>query len=304
MNQARSASIVVEGVQVAQQVEGDLEVTVGQRRGLRDERLEHEPLGVGAGGGDDVVLHAGEDGPGVRPLVDAALEPARDAADHVLLAEAQHRELVVRVEQPGLLVPGVAPGQQVAHRLHELVHRRPLDDGLDRQAGDEAGHAELVHLLELAGVVGEQALGDQLEQDVVVALEGGEDVGVGLQRGEPVLAEVARAAARLAALLDGAGGVPGAEGLGAGGARLQHPPGVLVAALLDRAGAGEHLVQLPGDDLLREVEGVRPRDERQQAALVHAVVEEHLLLVGRRSPRTGGGARSSGWRWRAPPSTR
>ena len=41
-------------------------------------------------------------------------------------------------------------------------------------------------------------------------------------------------------------------------------------------------MQLTGDDLLREVEGVRPRDERQQPALVHAVVEEHLLLVGRR----------------------
>ena len=150
-----------------------------------------------------------------------ALEPAGHAGEHVLLAEAQHRELVVGVEQPGLLVPLVAAGQHVLDPLEQLVHRGPLEHRLDREPGHEADHAELVHLLELARVVGEQPLGDELQQHVVVALEGGEHVGVGLERGEPVGREVARAAARLAALLDGAGGVPGAERLGAGGARLQ-----------------------------------------------------------------------------------
>ena len=38
-------------------------------------------------------------------------------------------------------------------------------------------------------------------------------------------------------------------------------------------------MQLPGDDLLREVQGVVLGDEGEQAPLVHAVVEEELLLV-------------------------
>ena len=88
-----------------------------------------------------MVLDQGEHLARVHPLVDAALEPAGDAGQHVLLAEAQHRELVLRVEQPGLLVPLVAAGQQVADPLDELVHARPLDHRLDRQAGDEPDHA-------------------------------------------------------------------------------------------------------------------------------------------------------------------
>ena len=125
---------------------------------------------------------------------------------------------------PGLVVPLLPAGQHVLDPLEQLVHAGALDDRLDGHPGDEADHAELVEVLEVAGVVGEQPLGDQLEQHVVVALERGEHVGVGLERGEPVDGEVPRAAARLAALLDRAGGVPGAERLGAGGARLELAP--------------------------------------------------------------------------------
>ena len=88
--------------------------------------------------------------PGFMPVVDAALEPAGDPGQHVLLAEPQHRQLVVGVEQPGLLVPLVAAGQQVLDPLEQLVHAGPLDDGLDGQPGHEADHAELVEVLELA----------------------------------------------------------------------------------------------------------------------------------------------------------
>ena len=240
-------------------------------------------------GGDDVVLDAREHLAGVHLGVDAALEPPGDSGEHVLLAEAQHRQLVVGVEQPGLLVPVVAAGQHVADPLDQLVHVGPLDDRLDGQAGDEPDHAELVEVLEVAGVVGQQPLGDQLQQHVVVALERREHVGVGLERGEPVDREVARAAARLAALLDGAGGVPGAERLGAGRARLQLAPGVLVVC-----DAGEDVVQLADDDLLGEVQRVGPGEQREQPALVDAVVEEQLLLVVARWPRTGA-ARSAYW---------
>ncbi len=124
-----------------------------------------------------------------------------------------------------------------------------------------ADHAELVQVLELARVVGQQALRDELQQDVVVALEGGEDVAVGLERGEPVDGQVSGPAARLPALLDHPGGVPGGERLGPGGAGLQ-----LTARPRVVLGAGEDVVQLGADDVLREVQRVRARDQRQQQA--------------------------------------
>ena len=66
---------------------------------LYDWTVEHQPLHVGAGGGDDVVLDPGEDRARVHPAVDAALEPARDGGQGVLLAPPEHGELVVRVQQ-------------------------------------------------------------------------------------------------------------------------------------------------------------------------------------------------------------
>ena len=72
----------------------------------------------------------------------------------------------------------------------------------ERLAGHELRHAERVELAERVLVVGQQVLGRELQQDRVVALEGREDVGVGLQRGEAARAQVARAAAGLAAALD------------------------------------------------------------------------------------------------------
>ena len=169
---------------------------------------------------------------GVHAGVDAALEPPRDAGELVLLAEPQHRQVVVGVEDAGLVVPPVAAGQHVLDALEQLVHAGPLDDGLDGHPGDEADHAELVEVLEVAGVVGQQALGDQLEQHVVVALERGEDVGVGLERGEPV---DARGSPRRRTPR----GTPGScrvacqvpSDLGAGGPRLQLAPGLLVVAI-------------------------------------------------------------------------
>ena len=49
-------------------------------------------------------------------------------------------------------------------------------------------------------------------------------------------------------------------------------------------------MQLRGDDLLGEVQRVRPGQQREQPPLVHAVVEEQLLLVGSTWPRTGAAA--------------
>ena len=68
--------------------------------------------------------------------------------------------------------------------------------------GDERHHLPRVELLEMVLVVGQDALGGEHHQHRVVALEGGEDVGVGLQRGESVDGHVAGPAAALAAGLD------------------------------------------------------------------------------------------------------
>ena len=77
----------------------------------------------------------------------------------------------------------------------------------DDVARDRAG----IRVRELLRVVGEQALGDELQQHVVVALEGHVDVEVGAQPDEAVLGEEAGAAARLARLLQGVERVPGAR---------------------------------------------------------------------------------------------
>ena len=263
--------------QVAEHAQRDLVVAVDHGRELVDEALQHEPLDVRAAGGDHVVLHAAEHVDRVHALVHAPLQPPGDPGEDVLLAPAEHRELVLRVEQPGLLVPAVvlAAGQHVLDPLQQLVRAGALEHGVDGQAGDEPHHAELVEVAEAGGVVGEQALGDQLQQDVVVALEGGEHVGVGAQRAEPVGHQVAGAAAGLAALLDGPAAVPGAERLGAGGQRLEGAP-----LTVRRVGGREHVVQLGEQLLLGEVQRVGLGEQRQQPALVHAVVEEQLLLVG------------------------
>ena len=232
--------------------------------------------------------------PGRSRCVDAALEPPGDAGEHVLLAPAEHRQLVVagRAARP----PGPTsspPGSTSVIRSSSLCTAVRSMTVSTRQAGDEADHAELVEVLELARVVGEQALGDQLQQDVVVALEGGEDVGVGLERGEPVRREVAGAAARLAALLDGPGRVPGAERLGAGGQRLQLRRG----ARRRRRWPEKTVVQLRRPAAPARSAARRSRaSSGQQPPLVHAVVEQQLPPRRVRRRRTGGAGRRSGWR--------
>ena len=65
----------------------------------------------------------------------------------------EHREVVLGVEQPGLLVPPVVTtGQDVLDPLQQLVDVGLLDHRLDGQAGDEPDHAERVQVAE--GVAG------------------------------------------------------------------------------------------------------------------------------------------------------
>ena len=199
---------------------------VVDRLELADECLEDLALDVGPRRRDHVVLALVEDVEGLLARVDPALEPAGDAGDHVLLPPAQEAELVIAVEQVVLVL--AARDEIVGESLDDLPDRGPLDHRLVHLAGDEADRADRVELAELVAVVGQESLGDELEEDRVVAFEGGEDVGVRPELSEPVLAQVARAAAALAAGLDRLDRVPCGEGLDPGGARLE------LAALLLR----------------------------------------------------------------------
>ncbi len=75
----------------------------------------------------------------------------------------------------------VRAGARVEQALQQPVPAHALEHRLEGLVGDEAGGADQVQLAEVVAEAGEQLLGDQLEQDGVVALEGGEDVGVGLE---------------------------------------------------------------------------------------------------------------------------
>ena len=229
---------------------------------------------------DDVVLAEAEHLGGVATGVHASLEAPRDRGQDVLLAPAEHLEVVAAVLQVliGDVVATAGAGHHVAQPLEDRPGVGALEDGLHGGRRHEPDQPDLVEVLEGVLVVGEQTLGHQLHQDRVVALERREDVGVGTQRVEPVHRQVAGAAARLAALLDGAGRVPGAHRLRAGGARLQCPASELGGTLV--GDVGEHPVQIGRDALLCEVQRVGAGEQREEPPLVHAVVEEHLLLTG------------------------
>ena len=292
MNQPRSASIVVSANRSQSRLRATFWSPSSRSATLSRNASSTSRSTWALRGGDDVVLHPGEHLAGVHAVVDAALEPAGDAGEHVLLAEPQHHPVVVRVEQPGLLVPLVAAREDVADPLDQLVDRGLLDHGLDREPGDEPDHPELVQVLELAGVVGQQALGHQLEQDVVVALERREDVGVGLEGGEPVHGPVALRRRT----------PPGTPGWCGSRARCRAPscrpratrarrrassPSSGLAVLAENTSCSS-----VGHDLLREVQRVGPGEQREQPPLVDA------RSRGAGPPRAGRVA--SNWRRRSP----
>ena len=127
-------------------------------------------------------------------------QPQRQRLEQVPLAVLEQVELPAAVGRALLAVAARRGGDEA---LDEAAGGGALDDGPGELAGAEPHHAEGVEVAERVAVVGEQALGDELEQHRVVALERREHVGVGLEGREPVDGEVARAAARLAAGLDG-----------------------------------------------------------------------------------------------------
>ena len=171
------------------------------------------------------------------------------------------------------------PSSSLSCRVSRMVcmivcGRSAFEHPLAGEVRGEAHPFDGAHALDVVGVGGQQLLGHQLGQHVVVALERGEHVGVGLERDQPVLGEIACAAAGFAGLLDRAGGVPGVGGLQARRARLQLALflGVGVVGGLQLVAFGHQLV-------LGELQRVGPGDQREQPALMHQVVHDDDLIV-------------------------
>ena len=153
-----------------------------------------------------------------------------------------------------LLLP--AGNEIVREPLRELAQRAALDDRLVDLAGNEAGRLDRVELAELVAVVGQQPFGHELQQDRVVAFERSEDVDVGPELTEAVLAQISGAAACLTALLDRLGRMPRGERLDSGGLRLELAL-LFLRVLVVAAAEGE--TEFSDQLLLGEVHGVRLR---------------------------------------------
>ena len=240
------------------------------------ERLPLDQLGVRAGGLDELVLVGVEQGRGRRRV--GLLRRAQglgDLRDHRLDAVHQQLALGRRLAQ---LAGRAARVADVGDGLHGPVQRRAVPGGVGRALGHHAGDLRRVEVLEALGVVGEQTLADELQQDGVVALERRVHVHVGAQPGDPVLGEEPGPAARLAGDLERVQRVPRRRRLERRGERLE-----VLARLRGVVAAGEHVVERGEQVLVREPGGVRLREQREQAALVLGVVEDDDLVGGRRA---------------------
>ena len=135
----------------------------------------------------------------------AAARRSRRASgvEQVLLAPVEQRQRASRGRAGRLVVAAAGRGVDAAAAGCAGRRRRSTTVSTAWSATNRAVPSQ-VELAEVVAVAGQQLLGDELQQDGVVALEGGEDVGVGLEAGQPVLGQVAGAAAGLAAGLDGA----------------------------------------------------------------------------------------------------
>ena len=197
----------------------------------------------------------------------------RDVGDHLLHAAGEQLVLLVGAEAP---LDGARGRAEVGHRLAQLAQPRTVEH-LARSLPERVGGEGLGILgLELLAEVAEQPLADQLQQDVVVALERGVDVEVGAQPDEAVLEEEAGAAAGFARLLQRVQSVPGRQ-------RLERcREGLEIFAVVVRVGfAAEDGVELLQELVVGEDRRVRGRQTGEQSALVLAVVQQHDLVAAR-----------------------
>ena len=179
--------------------------------------------------------------------------------------------LRLRIAQEVDRAAGVAG---VAQDLGEPAQPGAAERGLGGAAGGPARLARGRQRRDALGEVAEKALGHQLHENGVVALEGRVDIQVGAQPGEAVLGQEASAAAGLAALLQGVQGQTGGGRLERGGHGLQ-----VLAGLVGVVAPGEDAVEGLEQLVVGEARGQDLGDQREQAALVLVVVQQHRLLL-------------------------
>ena len=150
--------------------------------------------------------------------LDLPCRPARDRRHHVLLTVLEHLDLGAAVEEAALFLVVLAG---VDDRLHDRLRRSAFQHPLAGEVGGEPHPLDGAHALDVVGVGGQQLLGHQLREHMVVTFERGEHIGVGLERDEAVLGEITCAAAGFAGLLDRAGRMPGVGRLETSCAGLQ-----------------------------------------------------------------------------------
>ena len=207
-------------------------------------------------------------------------QAARDIGHHLLHAAGEQLVLLI-CAQPALDRAGGRA--EVADGLAELTQARAVEDLAGGLTDGELGEGRSIRALELLGVVGEQALADQLQEHVVVALERDVDIEVGAQADEAVLGEEARAAARLARLLERVECVPGRQGLERGREGLE-----VFAVVVGVGLAAEDGVELLQELVVREDRRV---GRARAAAAVGAGACRSPAARPRRCPRpsrTGG----------------
>ncbi len=170
--------------QVAQPGQHLLRADVGGGLDGPRERLPLQELAVRAGRFNELVLVRVEQVGGLLPgqLV-RRTKPRRGIRDHGLdpVGEqlALHVGLAQRSDRPG-------GGAEVGDRLGERAQAGAVVRAVGGLLHDVPGEGADIRRGEFLAVIGEEALGDELQQHVVVALEGRVDVEVGAQPDEPV----------------------------------------------------------------------------------------------------------------------
>ena len=147
------------------------------------ERLPLQQLGVRAGGLDELVLVLVEQRRPPRACGSLLAPRRRPAISATIVCDAVGEQLALRVRRRAAQVDRAGGRAEVGHGLRQLAQAgavvRPCPRPGRRRSGPARRHPRCANLL---GVVGQQALGDELQQHVVVALEGDVDVEVGAQR--------------------------------------------------------------------------------------------------------------------------
>ena len=259
--------------QVAQPGEHLPGVIVGDAVHRIGEGLPLQQLTMRAGGFDEVGLVLVEELLAEHLVLACRAQTPGDVGDHLLHTVGQQLVLLLSTQA---VLDRAGCRAEVGDVLPEPSQPRTVEDLARRVLEGELGERRSILVLELLREVGEQALADQLQQHVVVALEGDVDVEVLAEPDEPVLEHVAGAAASLAGFLQRVERVPGRERLEGRGERLE-----VFAIVRSIGAAGEDAVELLQELVVREDLRVGGRQARQQAALVLAVVEQHdLLAVG------------------------